>query len=267
MRRRRRLTAVQSEHGGDEVLRHIDDLLARRPRRRYRRARPAQGWGLSRARGGLAGCGVGAATRAARRRTPRSRSRARSTATSSTSTGRSTSTRAHQGLREALRGQGARVQLRLDAGDDGQAPRRHPYDVIFPSAEYAQRLIEANQLLGSTATSSRTPTWSTASSTSPGTTRARRTAPYAMYATGLGYRADKVEGMTAPGATWARRQRRPDFLLDDFQEAIGMANLVNGFQLNTTDTDAARAVAGLPDRPEAEAARHLGGHDHEHGQR
>ncbi len=36
------------------------------------------------------------------------------------------------------------------------------------------------------------------------------------------------------------------FLLDDFQEGIGMANLVNGYPLNETDPGEAREVAGLP---------------------
>jgi spermidine/putrescine transport system substrate-binding protein len=64
------------------------------------------------------------------------------------------------------------------------------YDVIFPSAECAQRLIEGT---------------------------------YSMYMTGLGYRTDKVTG------TWrdlgeADSQDR-SFLLDDYQKAVGMANL------------------------------------------
>ena len=35
-------------------------------------------------------------------------------------------------------------------------------------------------------------------------------------------------------------------MLDDFQEGIGMANLVNGFELNTTDTDELAQSTRLP---------------------
>ena len=38
------------------------------------------------------------------------------------------------------------------------------------------------------------------------------------------------------------------YILDDFQEGIGMANLVNGYELNAVDPARARGVAGLPGR-------------------
>ena len=59
-----------------------------------------------------------------------------------------------------------------------------------------------------------------------------------MYATGLGYRADKVKGMTGSWQDLGDADSGGrSFMLDDFQEGIGMANLVNGFDLNTTDED------------------------------
>ena len=79
-----------------------------------------------------------------------------------------------------------------------------------------------------------------------------------MYATGLGYRADKVTRHDAvPGDDLGDREtrRRKIFVLDDFQEAIGMANLVNGYPLNETDDDELEKSQRLADRPEAEAAR------------
>ena len=58
--------------------------------------------------------------------------------------------------------------------------------------------------------------------------------PYTYYTTGIAWREDEVSGMTG---SW-NDLLNPDgegrmFILDDFQEAIGEANLVNGFDLNT----------------------------------
>ena len=113
------------------------------------------------------------------------------------------------------------------------------YDVIFPSAEFAQRLIEGNQLLridrdklantDLVYTQFDQPWYDKGSA---------HTTPYTMYATGLGYRADKVSGMTGSWRDLGEADSGgKNFMLDDFQEGIGMANLVNGFELNTTDTD------------------------------
>jgi spermidine/putrescine transport system substrate-binding protein len=60
--------------------------------------------------------------------------------------------------------------------------------------------------------------------------------PYTYYTTGIAWRDDEVQGMTG---SW-NDLTNPDgegrmFILDDFQEAIGEANLLNGFDLNTTD--------------------------------
>ena len=64
------------------------------------------------------------------------------------------------------------------------------------------------------------------------------TTPYTMYATGIGYRADKITGMTG---SWRDLvdvdSSGKAFMLDDFQEGIGMANLVNGQELNTVDPE------------------------------
>jgi spermidine/putrescine transport system substrate-binding protein len=113
------------------------------------------------------------------------------------------------------------------------------YDVIFPSAEYVQRLnsgyllrrIDRDKLKNvDTVYSYFDDPWYDPNS--------EHSTPYAMYATGLGYRADKVSDMTG---SWldlgdANSDDR-SILLDDFQESIGMANLVNGYDLNETDPD------------------------------
>ena len=62
--------------------------------------------------------------------------------------------------------------------------------------------------------------------------------PYTYYTTGIAWRTDEVSGMQG---SW-NDLLNPDaagrmFILDDFQEAIGEANLINGFDLNTPNPD------------------------------
>jgi spermidine/putrescine transport system substrate-binding protein len=113
------------------------------------------------------------------------------------------------------------------------------YDLIFPSAEYAQRLLEGNLIRRidrdklrhvDTVYSYFDDPWY-----DPG---AEHTTPYGMYCTGLGYRTDQVSGMTGSWRDLGEADSGDkSFLLDDHQEAIGMANLVNGFPLNETDRE------------------------------
>ena len=113
------------------------------------------------------------------------------------------------------------------------------YDLIFPSAEYAQRLLEGNLIRRidrdklrhvDTVYSHFDDPWY-----DPG---AEHTTPYGMYCTGLGYRTDQVSGMTGSWRDLGEADSGDkSFLLDDHQEAIGMANLVNGFPLNETDRE------------------------------
>jgi spermidine/putrescine transport system substrate-binding protein len=114
------------------------------------------------------------------------------------------------------------------------------YDVIFPTAEYAQRLIRGNQLRVLDPPEKLKnfdlvydyfdePWYDRGSS---------HTVPYTMYATGIGYRADKVGDLTG---SW-RDLIDPEadgkaFMLDDYQECIGMANLLNGYDMNTVDPE------------------------------
>jgi spermidine/putrescine transport system substrate-binding protein len=111
------------------------------------------------------------------------------------------------------------------------------YDVIFPSAEFADRLITGNQLRKIDRDKLKNVDTVYPTFDDPWYDKgSEHTTPYTMYATGLGYRADKVSGMTG---SWKDLgdvdSSNRSFLLDDFQEGIGMANLVNGFELNTTD--------------------------------
>jgi spermidine/putrescine transport system substrate-binding protein len=111
------------------------------------------------------------------------------------------------------------------------------YDLIFPSGEYVQRLISGNLLRRidrdklkhvDTVYDYFADPWYDKGS--------EHTTPYGMYATGLGYRADKVDGMTGSWRDLGDVDTDDhSFLLDDYQEAIGMANLVNGYPLNEVD--------------------------------
>lgn len=113
------------------------------------------------------------------------------------------------------------------------------YDLIFPSAEFADRLIKGNQLLqipGDKIDAKEDvypffeDPWY-----DPGS---EHTVPYSLYATGLGYRADKIDTMSGSWTDLTNPQADGrSFILDDFQEGIGMANLVNGYELNASEPD------------------------------
>jgi spermidine/putrescine transport system substrate-binding protein len=116
------------------------------------------------------------------------------------------------------------------------------YDVIFPSAEYVDRLRKANRLLK--IDHSQLKNAEQALGFSPYFANpwydpnANHSMPYTMYTTGIGWRADKV-GDKLTGSwhdLWNEKAKGKIFVLDDYQEAVGMGNLVNGFDLNTTDS-------------------------------
>jgi spermidine/putrescine transport system substrate-binding protein len=113
------------------------------------------------------------------------------------------------------------------------------YDVVFPSAEYTQRMIQGNLIRRIDRDRLKNLDTLYSHFEDPWYDRdGEHSVPYGMYMTGLGYRTDKVTGMTG---SWrdlgtADSQDR-SFLLDDYQEAVGMANLVNGYELNETDRE------------------------------
>jgi len=111
------------------------------------------------------------------------------------------------------------------------------YDIIWPTPEYAYRLnqegllahFDRDDLKNAKGISPfyESGWWDPESDLS---------VPYTYYTTGICWRDDEVDGMTG---SW-NDLTNPDgegrmFILDDFQEAIGQANLINGFDLNTTD--------------------------------
>jgi spermidine/putrescine transport system substrate-binding protein len=110
------------------------------------------------------------------------------------------------------------------------------YDLIFPSAEWADRLREANQLLR----------FDTGQVRNAGTVydafakpwydpKAEYTLPYALYASGIIYRTDKLEMTGSWNDFGLDEANGRTYMLDDFQEVIGAGNLVVGAELNATD--------------------------------
>ena len=113
------------------------------------------------------------------------------------------------------------------------------YDLIFPTADYVNRLVRANMLLqldreklknaGNIFPFFDDPWYDKDSA---------HTVPYAMYTTGIAWREDKVDEMSGSWNDLANESAKgKTFMLDDFQEGVGQANLLNGFDLNSTDPD------------------------------
>jgi spermidine/putrescine transport system substrate-binding protein len=111
------------------------------------------------------------------------------------------------------------------------------YDIIWPTPEYASRLNQEGLLANFDRDDLENAKgispfydsgwWDPDSTIS---------VPYTYYTTGIAWRDDQVSGMTG---SW-NDLTNPDgegrmFILDDFQEALGEANLLNGFDLNTPD--------------------------------
>jgi spermidine/putrescine transport system substrate-binding protein len=113
------------------------------------------------------------------------------------------------------------------------------YDLIFPTGDWTGRLIAANQLRVIDRDKLKNADLVYDQYHDPWYDRqSAHTTPYTMYATGLGWRADKVTGMTGSWRDLVEADSGGKaFMLDDFQEDIGMANLVNGYELNTVDPE------------------------------
>lgn len=114
-----------------------------------------------------------------------------------------------------------------------------PYDLIFPSSEYVSRLSEEGLLATFDRDSLKNADGVDAYFDSPWyDPNSEYSLPYTYYTTGICWRDDVVKGMTG---SW-NDLTNPDgegrmFILDDFQEAIGEANFLNGFELNTGDPE------------------------------
>ena len=111
------------------------------------------------------------------------------------------------------------------------------YDVVFPTAEYVQRLVQDEQVL-------RIPQdklknrdniygyfddpWYDPDSA--------HSVPYSLYITGIGYRADLLDNMTGSWDDLANEEAAGRiYVLDDYQEALAAGNLRNGYDMNTVE--------------------------------
>ncbi len=109
------------------------------------------------------------------------------------------------------------------------------YDLIFPTGEYVVRLKEEGFLHPFDRELLRNSVGIDPYFDSPWyDPSGNHTVPYAMYTTGICWRGDVVSGMTG---SWTDLSNPTadgrTFILDDFQEGIGQANMINGFELNT----------------------------------
>ena len=111
------------------------------------------------------------------------------------------------------------------------------YDMIWPSTEYVARLA-AEGLLAKFDRTLLKNVDGVSSFYNEGwwDPENEYSVPYTYYTTGIAWREDEVTGMTG---SW-NDLTNPDgagrmFILDDFQEAIGEANLIHGWELNTED--------------------------------
>jgi spermidine/putrescine transport system substrate-binding protein len=113
------------------------------------------------------------------------------------------------------------------------------YDVIFPDQSVTPRLVASNQLrkldheqldnYDQVFEFFHDPAYDKDSA---------HTVPYGMYATGIIWREDKISDMTGSWDDLFREDAKGKiYVLDDFQEAIGMANYKNGYDLNSFEDD------------------------------
>ena len=120
------------------------------------------------------------------------------------------------------------------------------YDLIFPTADYVARLNRVNALRrldrgvlknsGGIYGFFDDPWYDKGSA---------HTVPYGMYTTGIAWRVDKIGELSESWNDLALEAARGHtFLLDDFQEGIGQANLLNGFELNEWDAEPLETTKG-----------------------
>jgi spermidine/putrescine transport system substrate-binding protein len=221
------------------VLREIDELLGRGLDRRVGRRQLLQGGAAMALAAGLAGCGVGNSSGGSKEETEKPIKKKIDGDLLYFNYSEYIDPALVKGFEKKY---GVRVrESYFDSMSAMMAKLRAgiAYDVIFPSAEYVQRLLSGNLLRRidrdnlkyvDTVYDYFTDPWYDQGS--------EHTTPYGMYATGLGYRSDKVSGMTGSWRDLGTVDTDDhSFLLDDYQEAIGMANLVNGYPLNEIDQD------------------------------
>ena len=94
------------------------------------------------------------------------------------------------------------------------------------------------------------------------------TVPFTVYKTGIGWRTDKVSSMTGSWEDlWNDEARGHVFTLDDQDEALAMAALRLGYDVNTAERVGARRHEGPADQPEGVPPGLLLRRHQQHGQR
>ena len=115
------------------------------------------------------------------------------------------------------------------------------YDVIFPSAKWAQRLVRGGRLrridhaqLPHAHAVFGTYTYFADPWYDPGSAH---TVPFTAYKTGIGWRRDRIGDLTGSWRDlWSDKARGKVFLLDDRDEVLGMGALELGLGVSTMDT-------------------------------
>ena len=137
------------------------------------------------------------------------------------------------------------IQSNFDSMESMQAKLAagNRYDIIFPSAQWVQKLVAANQLRAiDPSTLKNAPLifdhypyfadpWYDQ--------RSAHSIPFSMYKTGIAWRKDKL-GETLSGSwsdLWNETSKGRTFVLDDRDEVLGMLSLLLGYELNTAATD------------------------------
>jgi spermidine/putrescine transport system substrate-binding protein len=113
-----------------------------------------------------------------------------------------------------------------------------PYDVTFPTMDYVAQLVKADALVPIDHTQltnwSEVPSYFNDPWYDP---KALHSVPYAMWTTGICWRTDKVPDTLAGSWndlwTLAPKYQGKMFLLDDFQEVLGMSLLRLGYDINS----------------------------------
>ena len=144
------------------------------------------------------------------------------------------------------------IQSNFDSMESMQAKLAagNRYDIIFPSAQWVQKLVAANQLRAiDPSTLKNAPLifdhypyfadpWYDQSSA--------HSIPFSMYKTGIAWRKDKL-GETLTGSwsdLWNETSKGRTFVLDDRDEVLGMLSLLLGYELNTAATEELDVIIG-----------------------
>ena len=98
--------------------------------------------------------------------------------------------------------------------------------------------------------------------------RSEASVPFTVYKTGIGWRTDKVSTMTGSWHDlWNDEARGQIFTLDDQDEALAMAAILLGYDVNTAEDVGARRHEGPADQPEGVPPGLLLRRHQQHGRR